>query len=131
MSQHKRGKREFQIALVGCGRISKNHFDAIRKVDGLELTAVADSSEERARAAGEEQGVPWYSSYPEMLRKAECDVVTIATPSGMHSAQGIEAARAGKHVITEKPMAITLEQADALVAATDAAGVRLFVVKQN
>ena len=131
MSQHKRGRSEFHVALVGCGRISRNHFDALRKVDGLKLTAVADSDEERARAAGEEQGVPWYSGYAEMLRKAECDVVTIATPSGVHSAQGIEAAAAGKHVITEKPMAITLEQADALVAATDKAGVRLFVVKQN
>jgi UDP-N-acetyl-2-amino-2-deoxyglucuronate dehydrogenase len=131
VSDTKRGKREFQVALVGCGRISRNHFDAIRKVEGLRLTAVSDSVEERARAAGEELGVPWFANYADMLHKAECDVVTIATPSGMHSAQGIVAANAGKHVITEKPMAITLEQADALLAATDNAGVKLFVVKQN
>ena len=131
MSHSKSPKSEIRIALVGCGRISKNHFDAIRKVDGLRLTAVSDAVEERARAAGEEHGVPWFTNYADMLRAAECDVVTIATPSGMHSAQGIAAAKVGKHVITEKPMAITLEQADALVAATDAANVRLFVVKQN
>jgi UDP-N-acetyl-2-amino-2-deoxyglucuronate dehydrogenase len=124
---------ECRIALVGCGRISKNHFDAIRKVDGLRLTAVADAEPERARAAGEDQGVPWFASYAEMLEKGRdtFDAVAICTPSGLHSTQGVAAAKAGKHVITEKPMSITLEQADALVEATDSAGVRLFVVKQN
>jgi UDP-N-acetyl-2-amino-2-deoxyglucuronate dehydrogenase len=131
MSQSRDSRATFQVAVVGCGRISRNHFDAIRKIDGLRLSAVADSVDERARLAGEEYGVPWFTDFAEMLRSSTCDIVTIATPSGMHSAQGIVAAKAGKHVITEKPMAITLEQADALVAATDAAGVRLFVVKQN
>ena len=131
MSPSRQAAREFQIAFVGCGRISRNHFDAIRNVEGLRLSAVADSDPERARAAGEEQRVPCYTSYTEMLSAAECDIVTIATPSGLHSAQGVAAARAGKHVITEKPMAITLDQADALVEACDAAGVKLFVVKQN
>jgi len=121
----------YRIALVGCGRISKTHFEAIRKVDGLRLTAVSDDDEARARAAGDEQGVAWFANYAEMLDKAKSDIVTLCTPSGVHSSQGVAAARAGKHVITEKPMAITLEQADALVQATDSAGVRLFVVKQN
>lgn len=124
-------QKTFKVALVGCGRISGNHFDAIRVVEGLELSAVSDSIPDRARAAGEAQGVPWFSSFSEMLKEADADVVTICTPSGLHSMQGVAAARAGKHVITEKPMAITLEQADALVQACDAAGVRLFVVKQN
>jgi UDP-N-acetyl-2-amino-2-deoxyglucuronate dehydrogenase len=128
---NKSEKSDFQIALVGCGRISMNHFDAIRKVDGLRLSAVSDADETRARAAGEALDVPWFASYADMLAKAKSDVVTIATPSGLHSAHGVAAARAGKHVITEKPMAITLEQADALVDACDAAGVKLFVVKQN
>ena len=120
-----------KIALVGCGRISRNHFDAIRKVDGLELTAVCDTVVDRARAAGEELEVKWFSSYADMLKSADADAVAICTPSGVHASQGIAAAKAGKHVITEKPMAITLEQADGLVQACDAAGVRLFVVKQN
>jgi UDP-N-acetyl-2-amino-2-deoxyglucuronate dehydrogenase len=131
MTQSKSKQRNFKIALVGCGRISKNHFDAIERVDGLELSAVSDADAARARAAGEELGVAWFSTYAEMLKSADADIVTIATPSGMHSAQGIAAAHAGKHVITEKPMAITLEQADALVEACDTAGVKLFVVKQN
>jgi UDP-N-acetyl-2-amino-2-deoxyglucuronate dehydrogenase len=121
----------FRLALVGCGRISKNHFDAIARIDGLELSAVCDTVAERSRAAGEEQGVKSFTNYAEMLKSADADVVIVCTPSGLHAAQGIAAAKAGKHVITEKPMAITLEQADGLVQACDSAGVRLFVVKQN
>ena len=123
--------RDFSIALVGCGRISRNHLAAIAAVDGLRLTAVCDSVPERAKEAGEEAGVPWFTSYEAMLRDAECDAVTIATPSGLHPRHGVLAARAGKHVITEKPMAISLEGADELVRACDDAGVFLFVVKQN
>ena len=122
---------EFRIALVGCGRISANHFDAIAKVDGLRLVAACDAVEERARAAGDAIGVPWFTSLEEMLAAVECDVVTIATPSGLHPEQGVLAARAGKHVITEKPMAISLAGADELVRACDEARVHLFVVKQN
>ncbi len=120
-----------RIALVGCGRISRNHFEAIDKVDGLALAAVCDSVEARARAAGEGQGVPWFTSYDAMLAEAPCDAVAICTPSGLHPPHGIAAARAGRHVISEKPMAISLQGADSLVAACDAAGVHLFVVKQN
>ncbi len=130
MTPSKAGSK-FRVALIGCGRISRHHFDAIDNVEGLSLSAVCDTVEERARGAGEERGVPWFTNHVEMLAKAEADVVTVCTPSGLHSQHGIAAAKAGKHVITEKPMAITLEQADALVHACDAAGVQLFVVKQN
>lgn len=124
-------KRDFQVALVGCGRIAGNHFDALSRVDGLDLSAVCDAVEERARAAGEKWGVPWFTSYEEMLAQAPCDAVAIATPSGLHPAHGALAARAGKHVISEKPMAISLSAADELVQACDDAKVHLFVVKQN
>ena len=121
----------FRVALVGAGRIARNHFEAIAKVDGLELTAVADIDPERAREAGESQGVPWFRSYEEMLAQAPSDIVAVATPSGLHPRHGILAAHAGKHVVCEKPMAITLSAADELVQACDDAGVQLFVVKQN
>jgi UDP-N-acetyl-2-amino-2-deoxyglucuronate dehydrogenase len=124
-------EQKLRVALVGCGRISKNHFDALRAVEGLSVSAVCDVEAPRAQEAGEREGVPWFTSYEEMLRTASCDVVTICTPSGLHSAQGILAARAGKHVVTEKPMSISLAQADDLVKACDDAGVHLFVVKQN
>ena len=120
-----------RVALVGCGRISRNHFDAIEKIAELELAAVCDTSDERAREAGARYSVPCFESYDEMLASVECDAVAVCTPSGLHAKHGIAAARAGKHVICEKPMAISLEGADALVRECDAAGVHLFVVKQN
>lgn len=121
----------FKIALVGCGRISKNHFDAIAKIPQFALSAVCDTVEERAREAGEGRGVPWFTNYARMLETAPADVVAICTPSGLHPQHGILAAKAGKQVICEKPMAISLTAADQLVEACDAAGVHLFVVKQN
>lgn len=125
------GHSTFRIALAGCGRISRNHVEAISKIDGLELVAASDPNEDRARAVAEPLGIRWFTDYQRMLAETGCDVVAIATPSGLHPAQGVLAARAGKHVVTEKPMAISLSGADELVKACDVAGVHLFVVKQN
>jgi UDP-N-acetyl-2-amino-2-deoxyglucuronate dehydrogenase len=121
----------FRVALVGCGRIAKNHFDAIARVDGLDLVGVADIVPARAEAAATANGVPAFTSLAEMLAAVDCDVVTVATPSGLHPVHGIEAARSGKHVVSEKPMAISLAGADSLIDACAESGVRLFVVKQN
>jgi UDP-N-acetyl-2-amino-2-deoxyglucuronate dehydrogenase len=120
-----------RVALVGCGRISRNHFEAIGHIDELQLVAVADTDVARAQAIGSEQGVPAFASLDEMLAAVPSDLVVICTPSGLHPQHGIAAARAGRHVLTEKPMAISLAAADDLVQACDAAGVHLFVVKQN
>jgi len=72
------------VALVGCGRISKTHFEALKKVDGLSITAVCDIDATRAQAAGEAHGVPWYRTLDEMLKTSgpEIDIVSICTPSG-------------------------------------------------
>lgn len=132
MSEGDAGARApIRVALVGCGRISRSHFDAIGKIDELQLVAACDSVESRARDAGEGEGVPWFTSYARMLEEAPCDVVAVCTPSGLHPQHGILAAKAGRHVVCEKPMAIALTAADALVQACDDAGVQLFVVKQN
>ena len=120
-----------RIALVGCGRISRNHFDAIAKVPELELVAVADIDVARAEREGAARGVPAFASLAAMLDAVPSDLVSICTPSGLHPQHGILAAERGRHVLTEKPMAISLAGADDLVKACDAAGVHLFVVKQN
>ena len=121
----------FRIALVGCGRISRNHVDAIARIDGLELVAACDDNADRARELAEPLGIPWFTDYEKMLADVESDVVSICTPSGLHPPQGVLAARAGRHVVTEKPMAISLKGADELVRACDESHVFLFVVKQN
>ena len=123
--------KSFRVALVGCGRIANSHFEAFARIDGLDLVAVCDTVEGRTREAGEKMGVPFFTSLDKMLAQVPSDVVVIATPSGMHPAHGISAARAGRHVVSEKPMAISLASADELVKACDEAGVHLFVVKQN
>jgi UDP-N-acetyl-2-amino-2-deoxyglucuronate dehydrogenase len=120
-----------RVALVGCGRISKNHLDAIAKVDALQLVSVADIDVQRADAVGQRLGIPSFGSIEAMLAAVPSDLVSICTPSGLHPQHGITAAKAGRHVLTEKPMAISLAGADDLVSACDAAGVHLFVVKQN
>ncbi|MBL0892622.1 MAG: Gfo/Idh/MocA family oxidoreductase [Gemmatimonadaceae bacterium] len=123
--------RRIRLALVGCGRISRNHFEAIAKIPELELVAVCDIVPERAEQAGAAHGVPHFTSLEQMLAEVPSDAVVIATPSGLHPQHGILAARAGRHVISEKPMAISLAAADALVQACDENRVHLFVVKQN
>ena len=120
-----------RIALVGCGRISRNHFEAIAKVPELELVAVADKDVGRAEREGALYGVPSFGSLEAMLSAVPSDLVSICTPSGLHPQHGVLSAQAGRHVLTEKPMAISLAGADDLVQACDAAGVHLFVVKQN
>jgi UDP-N-acetyl-2-amino-2-deoxyglucuronate dehydrogenase len=123
-----------RLALIGCGRISRTHLDALARIPEIALVAVCDADRSRAEEVAAPRGIPAYDSIDAMLSGtagAAVDVVSICTPSGLHAEHGIAAARAGKHVITEKPMALTLEQADALVSACDSAGVQLFVVKQN
>ena len=121
----------FRVVLVGCGRISERHFDAIADRPELRLVAVADEVPDRARTAGERLGIPAFTSYAAMLAETEADVAVICTPSGLHPRHGVMAAERGLHVIVEKPMATRLEEADALVRACDERGVHLFVVKQN
>ena len=124
-------RRRYRVVLVGCGRISERHFDAIASRPELVLTAVCDKDRDRARTWGESQNVPAFSSYTAMLAETEADVAVICTPSGLHPKHGVMAAHRGLHIICEKPMATRLEEADALVRACDEAGVHLFVVKQN
>jgi UDP-N-acetyl-2-amino-2-deoxyglucuronate dehydrogenase len=121
----------FTIALVGCGRISEKHFEVFGQIPALKLVAVCDTIAERAQAAGAKHKVPAFTDLDEMLDTVKPQVLAICTPSGLHPAHGIAAAKRGIHVVSEKPMATKLRDADALVEACDAAHVHLFVVKQN
>lgn len=124
--------RRIRFALVGCGRISKNHLDAIEShADRAELVAVCDVDPTALAAARERTGVPGYASLTELLAHADADAVVLATPSGLHAEQAVEAAAAGRHVITEKPMSTRWQDGKRMVQACDRAGVHLFVVKQN
>jgi len=121
----------YKIALVGCGRISKNHFEAIKEAKEFDLTGVCDIDKSRAEQAGNEQAVPFFTDLNEMISNVEMDIISICTPSGIHVKQGILAAENGIHVLTEKPMATRLDDADELIKACDKYKVHLLVVKQN
>jgi UDP-N-acetyl-2-amino-2-deoxyglucuronate dehydrogenase len=131
MSARIESNRDLRIVIVGCGRISERHFEAIEATPGLTVVAVCDEVHERARAAAKRWSIPEFTSYQTMLSETEADIAAICTPSGLHPQHGIMAAERGLHVISEKPMATRMDEANALVRACDSAGVHLFVVKQN
>jgi predicted dehydrogenase len=118
-----------RLGFIGCGGINRHHAKAIRgEVPGLEITAAADVSLE-ARGAFEKEnpGVALYDDYKAMLEKAAIDAVCIGLPTGLHPEATIAAAKAGKHVFCEKPMAMNLADADKMNRACAAAGVTLMV----
>ncbi len=120
-----------RIGIVGCGNVARVHAEAIRLVPELELVSVCSRSGESARKLGEHFGVRVCSGLREMLADRSVQAVTICTPSGTHSELGCAAALAGKHVLVEKPIDVSLAQADKLIEACDRAGVRLAVALQS
>src|SRR3954468_2853914 len=124
--------RRIRFALVGCGRISANHFDAIEKhAERAELVGVCDVDPAALAKAVERTGARGFRSLEDMLAGTDADLVILATPSGLHAEQAIQVAAAGRHVMTEKPMATRWRDGKRMVHACDNAGVHLFVVKQN
>lgn len=121
------------VALVGCGRIARRHADLLGRgqIAGARLAAVCDLRAERAEAYGREFGVPHFQDMHEMMRQPGIDAVSVLTESGAHAEHVIALAQHRKHIIVEKPMALTLTDADRMVRACDDARIRLFVVKQN
>jgi UDP-N-acetyl-2-amino-2-deoxyglucuronate dehydrogenase len=124
--------RKLRFALVGCGRIAGNHMEAMaRHADRVELTDVCDTDPAALAAATARTGARGHGSLQELLAATTADAVVLTTPSGLHSTQAIQVAQAGRHVVTEKPMATRWQDGLAMVQACDRAGVHLFVVKQN
>lgn len=121
------------FALLGCGRISKRHSELLgnAQIQGARLVAVCDLVQEKAQKIGRQFSVPTFTDMHEMMQKANIDVVAVLTESGMHAEHVVALAPYRKHIVVEKPMALTLDDADAMIRACDRAGSKLFVVKQN
>lgn len=121
------------VGLLGCGRIAKRHAELLSndQVPGARLAAVCDTAGDRVTTYAERYGVIAYRSPEELYADSQIDLVAVLTPSGMHAEHVIGAARAGKHVLVEKPMALRMDDADNMIRACDEEGVKLFVVKQN
>ncbi len=123
-----------RFALVGCGRIAKKHAEILAggHVSGAELSAVCDLRHEKALEFGRTYRVPSFPSIEQMMEHSNgIDVVCVLTPSGNHAANTLQLAPFGKHIVVEKPMALTVDDADRMIEACDREGVRLFVVQQN
>ena len=124
--------RKIRLALIGCGRISANHLDAIRNNSkDIELVATCDRSSDKAKKAAELFNAQHYTELEDVISKEKPDIISLATPNGIHAKQAIQIAKAGIDVITEKPMALNWKDSNAMIQAASDNGSRLFVIHQN
>jgi predicted dehydrogenase len=120
--------RRLGYALAGTGAIAQVHAEALGQIPQARLAAVYNRTAETARAFGEQWGVPWTTNFHELAAHPDVDVISICTASGARAELAEAAARAGKHVVCEKPIEVTLERADRIIRACAAAGVALSVI---
>ena len=122
-----------KFVLVGCGRIAKRHSEllGLKQIDGAQLVAVCDNNLKKAEKIGQQFDVPAYADMDDMMQKEQVDVVVVLTPSGLHAEHVVNLASYGKDIMVEKPMALTLDDADAMIGACDSNNCRLFIIKQN
>jgi len=124
-------KNPLKFGLIGCGRVAPRHAQSISELPGATLVAVADVKTSRADRFAQEHDAVAYADYRQLLDRHDIDVVNICTPSGLHAAMAIEAMTAGKDVVVEKPMALSLEDANRMIGVARATGRKLSVVLQN
>jgi predicted dehydrogenase len=123
--------KTLNFAILGCGKIGTKHAEKMRGVDYVKLVAVCDIVPERAKMLAEKHVCKSYTKLEDLLKDPEIDFVNICTPSGLHPKHSIQALNAGKNVLCEKPMALTVKDAKKMVATAKKNKKLLYVVKQN
>jgi UDP-N-acetyl-2-amino-2-deoxyglucuronate dehydrogenase len=119
------------IGLIGCGSIADFHIKAIQEMDNARLVIVASRNPDRARAVGERVGCTWTTDYHDVISNPDVEIVCLTTDSGSHGKIGLETLRAGKHLLVEKPMAMTVAEANQMIAEAKERGLTLSVVSQR
>ncbi len=119
------------IALIGCGRISEKHIDVIGRIDDLRLTGVCDRKIDLAKKRAELCGVGAFDDATRMLKELTPDITVVLVESGFHCDVACAAAPYTRHLVIEKPMTLTLDDADRLLETCETNGASIFVVKQN
>lgn len=115
--------REFTYAIVGCGAmIAQNHFAALKRLDNARIVGACDTSPGRGAARAVAVGAPLFVDHIGMIERTRPDVVVICTPHPSHARIAVDSLARGSHVLTEKPMAIAVSEADAMIEAADRAG---------
>ncbi|MEQ8676821.1 MAG: Gfo/Idh/MocA family oxidoreductase [Aggregatilineales bacterium] len=122
---------KLRFGLIGCGRVAPRHAQSLAEIHNAELVAVADVIESRAANFQTKYNVEAYTDYHEMIARDDLDVITICTPSGLHASMVLDVIQAGKHVIVEKPIALSTVDADRMIKAAEEANVKLCVILQN
>ena len=120
--------KTYGFAIVGCGMISEFHSAAINEMEHGQLVAVSSRQAENAQRLVDRYGVEAYSDYNQMLQRDDIDIVCVCTPSGAHMEPAVATAKAGKHVVVEKPLEITLNRCDAITRACKENNVRLCAI---
>ena len=116
---------KIRFALIGAGNIGRIYGDAFAHVPDAEIAVVCDPVIAAAEALAGKVGAAYTGDYAEAVTRTDVDAVVVATPSGTHAEIAVAAAEAGKHLLVEKPLDITLERVDAIVAAAEKTGVTL------
>jgi UDP-N-acetyl-2-amino-2-deoxyglucuronate dehydrogenase len=120
-----------RIGIIGCGAICRTHADAIKAIEGIELVACSDIIEEKAVKLSEEYNCDYYTDYRELLKNCNVDVIHICTPHYLHAEMAVNSMKAGKHVLVEKPMAISSKDALEMISVAKETGKKLGVCFQN
>src|SRR5262249_45657237 len=120
-----------RVGIIGGGNISETHARAAQQLDGVEIAAFFGQNQERCERLSKLYGGKVYADFEEFLAHRPMDMVAIGSPSGLHTEQGVAAARRGLHVLTEKPVDINTERTKALISECDKAGVKLGVCFQD
>ncbi|MFD0713834.1 Gfo/Idh/MocA family protein [Paenibacillus sp. GCM10027626] len=121
----------WNFGLIGCGSVADFHIEAIRQIEGARLACISSRNEEKAKAAAEREGCEWTSDYHILLARPDIDIVCVTTSSGSHASIGVDVLRAGKHLVIEKPIAMTAADAELLVQTAKQCGRKLSVISQR
>jgi len=119
--------QRLRMGVIGCGFFGQKHADIIRQIANSELVAVCDIQEAAAKQTGERFGVKWYTDHNEMMEKEPLDAVSICVSEAYHLAPAVDAAKHGKAILLEKPIAINAREAEQIKRAAEEHGVRLMV----
>jgi UDP-N-acetyl-2-amino-2-deoxyglucuronate dehydrogenase len=120
-----------KFGIIGCGRIAQRHAEHIKNTPGCELVATCDNISDKASELANKYNVLSYETISEFLENKDIDVVSVCTPNGLHAEHSIASLIAGKHVLCEKPMAISTHDCGEMIQAAEKTNKRLFIIKQN
>lgn len=122
---------KINFAIIGCGRIAQRHAEHIKNTDSCELIACCDIDEDKAHQMAEMYSAKAFYTIENLLKSEDVDIISVCTPNGLHAEHSILGLESGKHILCEKPMAISSYDCGRMINAAEKANKRLFVIKQN